>query len=99
MLQDSIILNMKLQPPRVSDIIHRERFAPLVSQFKDKQLITVTAGAGYGKTTFVIDALRELGVKTIWYRMEKSDADFVTFLQYISAGVKNIYSAMDGDLY
>jgi LuxR family maltose regulon positive regulatory protein len=91
MLQASPILNTKLLPPSVSEIIHRERIAPLLSQFKQKQLITVTAGAGYGKTTLIAHAIQELDLQTVWYSLDRSDEDFITFLHYLATGVNKIY--------
>lgn len=91
MLQASPILNTKLLPPNVSDIIRREKITLLLSQFKQKQLITVTAGAGCGKTTLIAHAIRELDLQTVWYRLERSDEDFITFLHYLATGVNKIY--------
>ncbi|OGP82829.1 MAG: hypothetical protein A2Z08_05550 [Deltaproteobacteria bacterium RBG_16_54_11] len=91
MLQASPILNTKLLPPSISDIIHRERLTPLLSQCKQKQLIIVTAGAGYGKTTLIAHAIHELDLQTVWYRLDRSDEDFITFLHYLATGVNKIY--------
>jgi len=93
MLQVSSILNTKLLPPSVSDIIHRGRIAPLLSQLKQKQLITVTAGAGCGKTVLIAHAIRELDLQTVWYRLDRSDEDFITFLHYLVIGINKIYPA------
>ena len=91
MLQASPILHTKLVPPSVSAIIHRERTTPLFSQFKQKQFITVTAGAGSGKTTLIAHAIRELDLQTVWYRLDRSDEDFITFLHYLVTGFNKIY--------
>lgn len=93
MLQASPILKTKLLPPSVPDIIHRESIAPLLAQFKQKQLITVTAGAGCGKTVLIAHATRELDLKTVWYRLDRSDEDFITFLHYLVIGINKIYPA------
>ena len=98
MLPASTILQTKLVPPSVSATIQRERLAPLLSQFKQKQLITVTAGAGYGKTTLIAHAVRELDLQTVWYRLDRSDEDFITFLHYLTRGVNKIYPEFGGEL-
>jgi len=99
MAQESIFINTKLLPPSIPDIIHRDRFDLLVSQFKDNKLITVTSGAGYGKTTFVFDALNQLHAKAVWYRLDASDKDFTTFIHYLSTGIKNIYAEFASQLF
>ena len=91
MSQASPILQTKLVPPSVSAITQRERLAPLFPQFKQKQLITVSAGAGCGKTTLIAQAIRELDLQTVWYRLDRSDEDFITFLHYLATGVNKIY--------
>jgi len=91
MRQESTIIRTKLQPPRVSKTIHREKFETIISQFKDKKLVTVTAGAGYGKTTLVLDAMTQMTSTVVWYRLDTSDADFITFLHYLIAGAQRKY--------
>lgn len=51
-----------------------------------KKLILVTAGAGYGKTTLVADALSKTQTDTIWYRLDPQDMDFMVFMSYLQAG-------------
>jgi len=53
-----------------------------------KRLTTVIAGAGYGKTTLIAEVGNYLGLNTVWYRLDKSDRDFTTFLSYLIAGIR-----------
>ena len=46
------------------------------------------AGAGYGKTTLIAEVGNYLGLNTVWYRLDKSDRDFTTFLSYLIAGIR-----------
>ena len=91
MLNTSPILITKLLPPRSQDVIASENISPLFSQIKEKKLTTVTAGAGYRKTTLISQAIGELNLKAVWYRLDESDEDFITFLHYLSVGIKKIY--------
>jgi two-component SAPR family response regulator len=56
-----------------------------------KRLTTVIAGAGYGKTTFIAGVSKCSGLDTVWYRLDKSDRDFTTFLSYLIAGIKKYF--------
>jgi LuxR family maltose regulon positive regulatory protein len=85
------ILNSKLLPPRPSDSIIRERLYPLLDEIPKNRLTTVVAGAGYGKTTLIAQTGRYLGLNIAWYRLDKSDGDFTTFLNFLIAGARKYY--------
>jgi len=82
------VLHSKLRLPKRYHILHRKR---LIRQFKDicqKKLIAVTAGAGYGKTTLVMDALADLDIRSIWYRLDEQDLDFLVFISYLYSAIQ-----------
>lgn len=82
------VLHSKLQAPKRYDILHRER---LTKQFKDicqKKLMILTAGAGYGKTTLVMDALTKSDLPAIWYRLDEQDTDFPVFVSYLYSAIQ-----------
>gem|GEM_PF-432029 len=82
------ILSSKLLAPQAADTITRERLHSLFVEILQKKLTTVTAGAGYGKTTFIAQAHNYLNLNTVWYRLEPSDGDFIIFLSYLTAGIQ-----------
>lgn len=94
------ILHSKLLCPRIEETILRQGFDPLREEILKKRITTVTAGAGYGKTTFV--AQTTSGTDTAWYRLSDSDRDFAVFLNYLTEGVGAVYprfkDEMTGDL-
>ena len=59
----------------------------MFAKVNEKRLVTVIAGAGYGKTTFVIDALKSINAASIWYRLDEQDTDFQVFVAYLYAAV------------
>jgi DNA-binding SARP family transcriptional activator len=81
------ILSSKLLSPQVSETIRRERLLFLMSNTLKRRLTTVVAGAGYGKSTLVEQASGYFRWSAVWYRLEKSDKEFVTFLNYLLAGI------------
>ncbi len=89
-------LAFKLVPPRLGNLLHRPRLTEKMSQVSGKRLILVTAGAGYGKTTLVAQALTrnaaELEDSTlVWYRLDQFDRDIVTFMRYLTAGLEKAF--------
>jgi len=85
------ILNSKLLPPQSSDTISRKRLHAFYSEIPQKRITTVTAGAGYGKTTLIAHTGNHLNLNTIWYHLDKSDRDFAIFINYLVAGIQKYH--------
>jgi len=88
--------NRKLQKSKLrfagsSDIINRDRLSPFMDEFTQKRVTSVVAGAGYGKSTFVFQAVQYADIKTIWYRLDQYDRDIVTFISYMVSGLRTHY--------
>ncbi|SDU04911.1 BTAD domain-containing putative transcriptional regulator [Desulfobacula phenolica] len=88
------LLNSKLQTPRRRHILHRERLIRYFEDIQQKKIIAVTAGAGYGKTTLVMDALAKQGVIPVWYRLDEQDTDFPVFISYLYSAVQQHFSGL-----
>jgi DNA-binding SARP family transcriptional activator len=85
------ILRSKLLSPQVSETIRRERLLFLMSNTLKRRLTTVVAGAGYGKSTLIEQASRYFRWNAVWYRLEKSDKEFGAFLNYLLAGICQVF--------
>ncbi len=86
-----ITLQSKLTPPRLKNTLQRKRLLPLFEDIENHKAVTVTAGAGYGKTICVAQACRAGGVPTVWYRLDPTDGDLPVFLSYLVAGIRQHY--------
>ncbi len=84
------ILNSKILPPKIGETVKRTHDSSLWDEISKKPITTVTAGAGYGKTTFVAQATA--AAETVWYRLAESDKDLFVFLNYLAEGIGRIYS-------
>jgi LuxR family maltose regulon positive regulatory protein len=82
------ILNSKLTMPRTAGTVPRERLLSSINPIEGRKLTTVVAGAGYGKTTLVAQALSRWTRRTVWYRLDASDRDIMTFMSYLVAGIQ-----------
>ena len=91
MVQCATILNAKLLIPRSSNTINRDRLLTLLAETTNKRLTTVIAGAGYGKTTLIAQAVSARSVDTVWYRLDAPDKDLVVFLRYLIAGFQKYF--------
>ncbi|MCP4117214.1 MAG: transcriptional regulator [Desulfobacteraceae bacterium] len=82
------VLHSKLQAPKRYHILHRNRLNRLFEEICQNKLVAVTAGAGYGKTTLVTDALESLDVVPAWYRLDEQDGDFPVFITYLYSAIQ-----------
>lgn len=96
MRQGIKILGAKLSTPKTGDTIERQRLSPLQAQILHKLITTVTAGAGYGKTTLIAQAVRDRDV--VWYRLDRTDADLSTFFSYLAEGIRRHYPGFGEEL-
>ncbi|MBU1947613.1 MAG: hypothetical protein KJ927_02760, partial [Candidatus Eisenbacteria bacterium] len=79
------ILPAKLNPPPPpAAYIPRERLDRLWTDWRDKRLILITAGAGFGKTSFLSSRARALGGACLWYSVDESDIDLASFLTHLA---------------
>jgi LuxR family maltose regulon positive regulatory protein len=69
--------------PDISETITRERLFGLQDEVLKKRLTSIVAAAGYGKTTLIAQTIRNSSFKYVWYRLDSSDRDLVTFISYL----------------
>ena len=93
-----VLLQSKLQTPKRYNTLHRKRLVGLFEDISQYKLIAVTAGAGYGKTTLVTDALKSLNIVPIWYLLDRQDSDFLVFISYLYAAVQHHFPDSKEDI-
>lgn len=86
------VIVTRLRPPRRRrDILARPRLLALLAANLDRKLILVSAGAGYGKTSLLVDYADAAGLPVCWYRLEPSDADPPLFFEHLIASLREHY--------
>ncbi len=60
-------------------------------QHADARLILINADAGYGKTTLLGEFANYTRDRVVWYRLERSDGDWITFLSYLTAALRDVW--------
>ncbi|MDQ3486512.1 MAG: hypothetical protein M3468_02110, partial [Acidobacteriota bacterium] len=87
---DSIIRS-KVQPSPVrAQTLTRDRLLDWLAHHMPERLKLITAEAGYGKTTLLADFSSRGLVPCLWYKLETSDRDWVTFLNYLVAAGRQL---------
>ena len=88
------VIRSKVQPPPVRDsTLERPRLLDWLTSHADDRVKVIAAEAGYGKTTLLADYARRTDVRCLWFRMETSDRDWVSFINYVIAAVREIEPA------
>ncbi len=76
----------KVQAPVLrEETLARDRLLEWLDAKIHHRLVLVIAEAGYGKTTLLADFTRRTRLRTIWYRLDETDVDWVTVLHHLVA--------------
>ena len=85
------ISRTKIIPPPVRpETLHRERLLDWLDRHTRRRLTFVVANAGYGKTTLLADFTERAPRRCIWFRLDHTDGDWVTFLNYMTAAIETV---------
>ena len=76
----------KVQRPALRDeTLARDRLLDWLAAKIHDRVILILADAGYGKTTLLADFARRTRLRTLWYRLEDDDRDWIAFLNHLVA--------------
>ena len=76
----------KVQPPPLrEETLARHRLLDWLDVKVHNRVVFVIADAGYGKTTLLADFTRRTRLRTLWYRMDDEDRNWVACLSYLVA--------------
>ena len=86
------IIGSKIGPAAPArSILARPRLVDWFGQHAHARLILVSAEAGYGKTTLLGEFANHTRDRVVWYRLERSDGDWITFLSYLVAALRDVW--------
>jgi LuxR family maltose regulon positive regulatory protein len=81
----------KVQRPVLrEETLSRSRLLDWLNVKIHHRLVLVTAEAGYGKTTLLADFSGRTRLRTLWYRLDEGDRDWVTVLNYLVAAGREL---------
>src|SRR5919109_658989 len=76
----------KVQRPALRDeTLERPRLLDWLRAKIHGRVVLLLADAGYGKTTLLADFSRRTRLRTLWYRLDHDDRDWVTILHHLIA--------------
>lgn len=79
-------------PPLRPSLVARPRLVQLLNEglAANRRLALISAPAGFGKTTLVVDWLRQTARPAAWLSLEENDNDLARFLSYLVAALKQV---------
>ncbi|HUS69803.1 MAG TPA: tetratricopeptide repeat protein [Anaerolineae bacterium] len=77
-----------LLPRRRRNLLHRARLVDFIHEHIDRKLILISASAGYGKTSLLMDFAHDTELPVCWYSLDEWDRDPRVFLEYLVASIR-----------
>ncbi|RPI34831.1 MAG: hypothetical protein EHM70_01610 [Chloroflexota bacterium] len=74
-------------PSRREDILSRRRLLELLDKLLDEKLVIVSAPAGYGKTSLLVDMSLSSEMPFCWYSLDSLDQDPQRFIAHFIAAI------------
>lgn len=80
-----------LIPRRPTRLLHRPHLVGLLHRHVDLALTLVSAPAGYGKTSLLIDFCHDAPFPVCWLSLDPADDDLRTLTEYLVAAVRRVF--------
>src|SRR5512143_124418 len=87
-------------PPLRRALVPRPRLIGLLNEgpTAKRKLTLVSAPAGFGKTTLVVDWLNQIDLPVAWLSLDEADNDLPRFLAYLAAAFRQVDEAIGAPL-
>lgn len=85
--QVPVIKTKVLVPGKRRDLLRRARLVDFIHEHIDRKLILISAAAGYGKTSLLVDFAHDTELPVCWYTPDEWDRDPRVFLEYLVASI------------
>jgi len=90
-LSPSLNLSKVRVPRRRKGLVHRGRLVDTLHQGIERKLTYISAPAGYGKTSLLVDFRYEVDAATCWYQISADDETLHDFVRYLSLALRQQY--------
>ncbi len=88
---DTILKTKLFMPPLREGMISRLRLIEQINNGIKKKVVFVSAPAGFGKSSLMVEWVAQTKMPVAWVSLDKSENDPINFLSYLVSGVQSIY--------
>ena len=96
MMQSNLLITKIIVPSRRSDVLHRARLLDFLHEYMDRKLVLLSAAAGYGKTSLLVDFAHDTKLPVCWYSLDEGDQDLQVFMEYLLAALRQQFPKFGG---
>lgn len=94
---DSHLLVTKIiVPSKRADVLRRQRLLDFMHEYLGRKLLLVSASAGYGKTSLLVDFVHDTELPVCWYSLDEGDRDPHVLLEYLVAAIQRRFPQFGG---
>jgi len=90
------LVRSKLLVPSPSGLLHRPRVCQAIERGLERKLTLVSAPAGYGKTSALVDFAQHSPVPVCWYTADERDRDLSVFIEYLVGAIGERFRGFGG---
>jgi len=87
-MNEEVTITKIIVPRRRFDLLSRQRLLDLLENLLEYRLILVTAPAGYGKTSLLIDLTHQVEYPVCWLALDSLDQNIYRFLIHFIAAIQ-----------
>ena len=95
--QAPLFVTQILTPKKRPDLLRRPRLVDFIHDHIDRKLILISASAGYGKTSLLIDYVHDTDLPVCWLSVTQSARDPRVFLEYLIAAISHHFPQFGHD--
>lgn len=95
-MNSSLLITKIIIPSRRTDALRRPRLLDFLHEYIERKLLLISASAGYGKTSLLIDFAHDTQLPVCWYSLDQGDHDPQVFLEYLVAAIQRRFPNFGG---
>lgn len=86
---EEIVTHSKITPPKLSNVLHRERLIETIEGYRDRKAILILGQAAQGKSTLAATYSQKCGIESAWINLTEEESDPVNLFRLIVHSVQN----------